>query len=201
MADIKAVDKSDSISMAVMAKSGVSVNMSNSMASLNNESMAGVDDTTFKVRQDQADVMGAENPEGNMLDGLKQELNIPTVGNPQGNDENDDNIIRQATIDIMEKYKTSQVLDEQDDDAYVSESSEDRDEESKSGKRRIRVSFNTAGLEKKRTSEKPKRLTDLVRSSSTPRSRRYQPDETIGEEQSSAETPTPESRSLRTSQF
>ena len=129
MADIKAVDKSDSISMAVMAKSGVSVNISNSMASLNNESMAGVDDTTFKVRQDQADVMGAENPEGNMLDGLKQELNIPTVGNPQGNDENDESFIRQATIDIMEKYKTSQVLDEQDDDAYVSESSEDRDEE------------------------------------------------------------------------
>ena len=48
----------------------------------------------------------------------------------------------------MDKYKTSQVLDEQDDDAYVSDSSEDRDEESK-GKRRIKVSFNTAGLDKK----------------------------------------------------
>ena len=100
----------------------------------------------------------------------------------------------------MEKYKTSQVLDEQDDDAYVSDSSEDRDEESK-GKRKIKVSFNTAGLDKKESSKKPKRLTDLVRSISTPRSEKYQPDETIGEEQSSAETPTPESRSLRTSQF
>ena len=110
--------------------------------------MAGVDDTTFKVRKDTDDVMGLESRDGNMLDGLKQELNIPTVGNPQGNDENDASFIRLATVDLMEKYKTSQVLDEQDDDAYVSDSSEDRDEESK-GKRRIKVSFNTAGLDKK----------------------------------------------------
>ena len=148
MAEIKAVDKSDSISMAVASKSGLGVNISNSMASLNDNSMAGVDDTTFKVRKDTDDVMGLESRDGNMLDGLKQELNIPTVGNPQGNDENDASFIRLATIDIMDKYKTSQVLDEQDDDAYVSDSSEDRDEESK-GKRRIKVSFNTAGLDKK----------------------------------------------------
>ena len=148
MAEIKAVDKSDSISMALMTKSGLAANISNSMASLNDESMAGVDDTTFKVRKDTDDVMGLESRDGNMLDGLKQELNIPTVGNPQGNDENDASFIRLATVDLMEKYKTSQVLDEQDDDAYVSDSSEDRDEESK-GKRRIKVSFNTAGLDKK----------------------------------------------------
>ena len=44
--------------------------------------MAGVDDTTFKVRKDQDDVMGVDNQDGNMLDGLKLELNIPTVANP-----------------------------------------------------------------------------------------------------------------------
>ena len=44
--------------------------------------MAGVDDTTFKVRKDTDDVMGLESRDGNMLDGLKQELNLPTVGNP-----------------------------------------------------------------------------------------------------------------------
>ena len=82
MADIKAVDKSDSISMAIATQSGVTVNQSNSMASLNDESMAGVDDTTFKVRKDQDDVMGVDNQDGNMLDGLKLELNIPTVANP-----------------------------------------------------------------------------------------------------------------------
>ena len=35
MAEIKVVDKSDSISMAVASKSGLGVNISNSMASLN----------------------------------------------------------------------------------------------------------------------------------------------------------------------
>lgn len=50
MADIKAVDKSDSISMAVVTQSGVTI--SNSMASLNDESMAGVDDTLMQERKD-----------------------------------------------------------------------------------------------------------------------------------------------------
>ena len=68
--------------MAVASKSGLGVNISNSMASLNDQSMAGVDDTTFKVRKDTDDVMGLESRDGNMLDGLKQELNLPTVGNP-----------------------------------------------------------------------------------------------------------------------
>lgn len=46
--------------------------------------------------------MGVGNSKGNMLDGLKLELNIPTVANPQGNDEeNSESFMRLATMDIM----------------------------------------------------------------------------------------------------
>ena len=165
MADIRPVDKSDSISMAVMTPGGVAVDNSNSMASLNEESMAGVDDTTFKVRQDTDDVMGVASRDGNMLDGLKQELNIPTIGNPQGHEENDESFLRVATMDLMMKYQTSQVLDEDDDDAYVSDSSDEdnpENQEERKGKKKIKVKFNTAGL-KNTAKEKPKRLADLVR--------------------------------------
>jgi len=52
-----------------------------SMASLNDNSMAGVDDSGYKIPA-VAGKTSTQPEDGNMLDGLKEELGMPGVSNP-----------------------------------------------------------------------------------------------------------------------
>ena len=110
-----------------------------SMASLNNdESMAGVDDSGYRVptkhntssgvaqlmnnaNSTPKDGVGAaettQDSDGNMLDGLKQELGLPSQANPQGTNHS---FIK--TKELNAQYRVSEVFNE--DDEYDSEESE-----------------------------------------------------------------------------
>ena len=84
-----------------------------SMASLNDDSMANVNDSAYKVQMVKNNSDITEDSNENILDDLKEELGLPNVANPQGTD---NSFIKQQAL--ADAYRASEVYNEDDEDDY-----------------------------------------------------------------------------------
>ena len=97
------------------------------MASLGDDQMASVDESATRHAASQKEQTPKE-VESNMLDGLKQELGMVEVSNPQ----NDTSFIKQKQL--YEENRATVVYDENEED-YDSEAEEGEDQETRQQRR------------------------------------------------------------------